>query len=570
MSLHLSVRVFLYLCPLKTIDKVTMRSFILNLNIVCLLAVCFFACGSRHSSNLLLHQVDSLLEVRPDSALAVLQNIASTKKMTEQDRAYYALLMAAAIDKNEFPLLPCDSLLDFALDYYDDDDKEMAVALLYKGRLLAQMDDEKAAIENSLKALEVLQDYPEDTKYRRLIYSTLGLWYGDCGLYDKALEVLNQSFLYSFNAKDTSIAYNNIGRVYAMRDLTDSAIVYQRRSVKYAELSGDAEMVIVSWHGLSLYYGRLEEVDSAMVYARKVIQHLSDKCKDWGSYLYNMGDLYVDLEQYDSARYYLERSLLFSQSKVMSYWSLAILEAQLGNFQSAYQYLDASVTIQDSLDAKEELTEIQHLVYKHQTELEVKDEQIKSRNRIGWIILVTFIIVLFYQYLLYRRNKRQALYRQSLQHANDRLLTMQQRIEENESMIVVLRDNENKNLDEIGKREQLITQLKQEKFALRTWLFQQAPIYKKVIMLSEQKVSHKKELKVMSTAEHGELQKTVLGIYAEYVSSLRAQYRLTDDDLLFLCLEKADIPALTIALCFGHSDTSAINQRRSRLKTKMS
>lgn len=251
-----------------------MRSFIWNLNIICLLAVCFFACN-RHSSDLLLHRVDSLLNKKPDSALCILQNIASLEKMPEADKAYYALLMAAAMDKNELPLLSCDSLLDFALDYYEDDDKEMAVALLYKGRLLAQMDDEKAAIENSLKALEVLQDYPEDTEYRRLIYSTLGLWYGDCRLYDKALEVLNQSLLYSFNAKDTCITYNNIGSIYAMRELTDSAIVYQKRSVKYAELSGDTEMIVASWHGLSLYYGQLEKVDSAMVYARKVIQHLS-------------------------------------------------------------------------------------------------------------------------------------------------------------------------------------------------------------------------------------------------------------------------------------------------------
>lgn len=140
-----------------------MRSFIVNLNVIGLLAVCLFACH-HHSSNLLLYQVDSLLNVKPDSALAVLRNLSALDEMTEADRAYYALLLAEATDKNELPLLPCDSLLDFALDYYGDDDKEMAVALLYKGRLLAQMNDKKAAIENNLKALEVLQDYPEDTK----------------------------------------------------------------------------------------------------------------------------------------------------------------------------------------------------------------------------------------------------------------------------------------------------------------------------------------------------------------------------------------------------------------------
>lgn len=551
-----------------------MRSFIRNLNLIGLLAVCFFACN-RHSSNLLLQQIDSLLEEKPDSALVLLKNIPAPEEMPGADRAYYALLMAEAADKNEMPLLPCDSLLDFALDYYGDDDKEMAVALLYKGRLLAQMDDEKAAIENNLKALDVLQDYPEDTKYRRLIYSSLGLWYGDCGLYDKALEVLNHSLLYSFNAKDTAIAYNNIGYVYTMRDMKDSSITYQRKSVEYALLSKDTSMMITSWHSLSLYYGKFGNVDSAVVYAHKVLQHISDEHRASANYFYNMGDLYVDLEQYDSARSYLEKSLLMSKSQAMPYWSLAVMESELGNFRSAYHYLDTFVMVQDSLDASAALTEVQHLVYKHQTESKVKDEQIKSRRTIGWIVfaavVVCFVLVLIYQHRIDRKNSQHALYRQSLQYANEKLSIMQQRIEENESSLILLREKENQNLDEIDKKEQLIVQLKQEKLALRTWLFQQTSIYKKIVLLSEQKEVNKKARRVMTDAEREELKKTVFGIYVDYISPLQAQYaRLTEDDLLLLCLQEADIPPLTIALCFGHTDTAALNQRKSRLKVKMS
>lgn len=150
-----------------------MRSFIIYLNFVSLLAVCLFACN-HHSSNPMLQQVDSLLEMKPDSALTILKNISVLEDLPEVDKAYYALLLAEATDKNKLPLLPCDSLLNFALDYYGDDDREKAVALMYKGRLLAQMNDEMSAIEHNLKALEVLQNYPQDLKCRRLIYSMLG------------------------------------------------------------------------------------------------------------------------------------------------------------------------------------------------------------------------------------------------------------------------------------------------------------------------------------------------------------------------------------------------------------
>lgn len=550
-----------------------MRSFIIYLNFVSLLAVCLFACN-HHSSNPMLQQVDSLLEMKPDSALTILKNISVLEDLPEVDKAYYALLLAEATDKNKLPLLPCDSLLNFALDYYGDDDREKAVALMYKGRLLAEMDDEKAAIEMNLKALEILQDYPVDTKYRRLIYSALGLWYGNCGLNDKALEVLHQSLHYSFDAKDTAIAYINIGYIYGMRNMQDSAITYQRKAVKYAMRSKDRSMILTSWHNLSICYRHFENVDSAVVYAHKVLQHLSYGNGKADAY-YNMGDLYVDLEQYDSARHYLEKSLFLSPSRSIPYWSLAVMEAELGNFKSAYHYLDTFVMVQDSLDNSEQLTEVQHLVYKHQTELRVKDEQIKSKRIIRWIVFVSiiicFVVALIYQRWINKKNNQQALYRQSLQYAHEKQDMMQQRIEENELTLALLQDRENQNLDEIDKKERLIAQLKQEKLELRTWTFWQTPIYKKVMSLSEQKEVDKKARKVMTDVEREKLKKTVFEIYADYISPLQAQYsQLTEDDLLVLCLQEAGISPLAISLCFGHTDTVALNQRKSRLKKKMS
>lgn len=129
-----------------------MRSFIIYLNFVSLLAVCLFACN-HHSSNPMLQQVDSLLEMKPDSALTILKNISVLEDLPEVDKAYYALLLAEATDKNKLPLLPCDSLLNFALDYYGDDDREKAVALMYKGRLLAEMDDEKAGDRDEFEGI---------------------------------------------------------------------------------------------------------------------------------------------------------------------------------------------------------------------------------------------------------------------------------------------------------------------------------------------------------------------------------------------------------------------------------
>lgn len=89
------------------------------------------------------------------------------------------------------------------------------------------------------------------------------------------------------------------------------------------------------------------------------------------------------------------------------------MEAKLGNFKSAYHYLDTFVMVQDSLDASERLSEVQHIVYKNQTALEVKDEQIKSRKVIGRIvfsaIIICFVVALIYQRWINKKNNQQAL-----------------------------------------------------------------------------------------------------------------------------------------------------------------
>lgn len=112
---------------------------------------------------------------------------------------------------------------------------------------------------------------------------------------------------------------------------------------------------------------------------------------------------------------------------------------------------------------------------------------------------------------------------------------------------------------------------KEECFRLYFKLFEQTDIYKEILLLDNQKAVNKMNRKVMSSVSYEKLKKTVQDIYAGYLFSMKKQYpRLTDEDLLLLCLQKMDFPSLTIALCFGYSDTSTINQRKSRMRMKMS
>lgn len=130
-----------------------------------------FSCRNSEPLPLTLRQVSDYVDTRPDSALTVLRRM-DLSEMPESHCAYYAILLAKATDKSEQSLLPCDSLLNVAIGYYDDSDLEKAFALLYKSRLQGEMGERQEAIANALKALDVLEDYPQETHCRLLLYNS--------------------------------------------------------------------------------------------------------------------------------------------------------------------------------------------------------------------------------------------------------------------------------------------------------------------------------------------------------------------------------------------------------------
>ena len=155
-----------------------------------------YSCYSREQTEASFIQVESLLEEHPDSALQLLQTLPTLQELSHKESARYALLLARATDKCEKSLLPCDSLLNLALRYYDDDEKERAVALLYKGRLEIEINSPKEAITHLQEALTILKDYPKEI-HDVLLHGTNGkevkVYYkgqrGE-GVYDVAFEGL--------------------------------------------------------------------------------------------------------------------------------------------------------------------------------------------------------------------------------------------------------------------------------------------------------------------------------------------------------------------------------------------
>lgn len=554
-----------------------------NYTILFLCIFLFSACSSNKQTDTLFIHIDSLLEEYPDSALHLLNTLPHPQELSRKESARYALLLARATDKAEKLLLPCDSLLNIALHYYDNNEKERAVALLYKGRLEIEMDNTEEAIKNLQEGLMILNSFPTEIETRRNTLSSLANLYFNARYYEEAIKMYRKLYDCCETDKHKSIALNGISSYYCMINKNDSAIILQKEALRYAIISGDSSLIASSEHNLSIKYDE-HNLDLALLHARNAINWLP-KSLIRGKYYGNLGELLLQKgENIDSAKYYLIKNVKESTDiagKSISLYDLYELEKEQKNYEAAFDYIEEHVAMEDSLASIEASNDIQQLIHKDTTKIQVKREKIKGKRRlqltISSAIFCFLIFALFYQHQLNKRKKHQLIYLQKLKQTQSELSSMQALIEDNQSINAFLEEEYNNLkiereswIKEMQVRNNTIENLKQEKTKLKNWLFSQSIIYKRITDLSKQEVSNKKNIKVLTNIELKKLKNIVFEIYADYISDMCKKYpKLTEDDLLYLCLNEAQLTPLTIALCFGFDNTHAINQRKSRLKEKM-
>ena len=130
---------------------------------------------SSHSLRRELILADSLMNAKPDSVLAILNQIEDTKHLSKEEAALYALLMTQAQFKNYKPV-ESDSLIKIAYEYYmgSRDSLRKSQVYFYKGRIHENLKNAKEAINFYQKA-SVAAESIKDYDFLTLIYNRWGL-----------------------------------------------------------------------------------------------------------------------------------------------------------------------------------------------------------------------------------------------------------------------------------------------------------------------------------------------------------------------------------------------------------
>lgn len=533
------------------------------------------SCGYPKEPDKYLVYLDSLTEVHPDSALSYLRSL-DVSRFSESDKVYYGLLLTQATDKNYLPLLPCDSLVDVALDYYDEGDGMLrAKALLYKSRIQESMDMPKEAMDNCFAGLKELGSSPKEFRVKSKLYENLGGIYLKQNLDEKALQMFKLSYHCDSLLNDEKLlkySLANIGWTYVVAGDEATAKQYLDKALQIAMKQEDSLFISDIYTKLSL---NCENPDSAFVNLQLAQDYQTKRTDSVGLFL-SLGDLFLERNQLDSAELYLKRVLASSDfdRQVLASYSLSELEKERENYEQAFHYRSFYGEHIDSIVSLHRMPQIERIAYKYESELELLKERIKRENIIQYAVFSALTLVLLFLLIIqriYRRKKIAYLsYEKHIASLNERVALQQADIERSNRDLIQLRLLQEQYKKEIAQQELKIKKMIGEKEKLRNYFFMQTPIYKHIETLKNQESVTCKEARVLLYSEQALLKETLFQIYDEYVQYLHSTFpKLTDEDCIYCCLSLCDLDDQTIAYCYGNLDKQTAAQRRFRLKGKM-
>lgn len=360
---------------------------------------------------------ESLLQPRPDSCLAIMESIDGNDLRTREEKARYALLMSAALDKN-YVVVTSDSLIRFAVDYYSDrkDQRRRMMANYYQGLIFSSAKDYTTAIV-SLEKAEKDALAIEDHLYAGLIYRTMGnvfaLTNNNIASQDYTKEAINQFRLIentdylAYAQLGLAICYINNNDYVEAKQQLDSVSQYNNdnlrnlhqiyKAIVQVELDGDPI------EAASLFRESPKELFDRFDYSYYALAMENIGQKDSTDMLFN--DAYaLCFDHADSA--------------TVDFFRASILHRR-GKDQEAYKLTRKAAFVQDSVVRillQQSVSNAQRDYYKVVSQMqEERTERLRERNRLGVAAALLALALLSGATLSYRKRKEQETKEQMLE-----------------------------------------------------------------------------------------------------------------------------------------------------------
>lgn len=383
-----------------------------------LLCLCLAACRQAPCPALL-RQADSLLRVRPDSAMALLRQAAPLMPQEpEATRMYYRLLCVKAADK-AYVVHTSDSLIRPAIAYYEEhrDRRHLPEAYYYGGRVYRDLGDAPQALDYLQRAARLLEG-SRDYSLKKVVYSQMGALFLFQDVYEEAMKAFKKSYQYQLLAHDkrgevTTLC--GIGYTFTALGNADSAMHYYRVAYEKALGYNDKKLVKKTLGDMASLYQQLKRYDLV----EEILPELSNpKFFNRTVYYSILAEQYYNMGQKDSADYFYRKLLESDDPYTLqtAHWNLTSLAEERGDARTALKHLQQYKVWTDTIQKMTNFENIRKMQSLYNYQLREKENaRLKAANQqqrtlLNYMLVAGLVLFsLLFAYLQYSRRKRMEL-----------------------------------------------------------------------------------------------------------------------------------------------------------------
>ena len=373
--------------------------------ITIIFALCLASC-SQHSKHWdTLAQVESYIEERPDSALAVLQRIATEELSSKEEKAKHALLSSIALYNNFIEKTDFD-VLQPAIDYYENSGTptERMQTLFYHGRIYQNNGNDEKAMTYFLNALSIGKE-SDDILTKARIYIAQGKIYFLLEEWDKYCDV---------NLRASEL-FQNLGlqdRYFSclVRALNGFTLNGEKTEAEKCIQKCKQELTNVNLSRVGDFY---ETYLTYLVYEkldRKILEVIEEYCSiipedNWDYSC--LANAYVQLQEYKKALQIINQEAELNDivAKTRYYAILSVIYENLAEYKNALEYYKKFDSVKSDRIYTAFQQETQFCEERHALEMQ-KAKETDAKNKLIIIVLACVIALMASLYILNFIRKR--------------------------------------------------------------------------------------------------------------------------------------------------------------------
>ena len=516
-----------------------------------------------------LDEVEKIIEVNPDSASSILENIASPEQLDDKTFARWCILSGKVTDEIFNTLLPSYQF-ERANTWYSSYGKsnEQVQILIYLGRSYANDGDYDKAMSIYTNALEI----GEKNKLYNLVgytYSYIGDLYREKAIRTEAIkkyEMAADNFKKENNIDSYTCALRDMGREYASIDSLSHAIEILSTADSLTANSKDIDVKAAIDNALGNIYVMQNKYDEAKKFFYKALEG-REKMPNYMALI----DLYIASDSISQAKGLLQK---IPQDDPTYTYSIKYLYYQIYKSEKKYEkaltYLEECTDLVDSIVYADNQSKILNIESKY-NHLKISKEidKLKMKQQsyiIVSVICIAALLLMVIGYLLYRKQAKEKILKQQkeLDKMKLDLYTLSLELEKKRSLLNTFKEKD-ENYDKMQKEiDHLFTNYRK----LQNKILTDSPLYKELVSLANKNTPRITE-PLISKNQWKLIVNEITSIYPNlynYLFSLCPT--LSDEDFQYCCFYlygfDTNVEAKLLNIAIG-----SVRRKHTRLKGKL-